>query len=281
MSNTLVLNSSNVIGSGNSIFQYTFLGGSYQVKEGSEVSVSQIQIPYSFFNITQAYNNQSFQIGWTVGSTTTLYTVDITAGFYTIDDLNLYLQQYFIDTGMYLVDDSGENVYYMSFYQNTTYYANQVLFYTVPISSTVPNTWTIPSNFLGFPTVATCPTLVILSTNTFTNLIGLTAGTYGGTTSDNDVLSNFTPIGSTVNSLVVRCSICDNAIAFPTDILDSFSIPVGTSFGSNINYTPNFQKWIKVKSGKYNNFTVSFYDQNLTPIVALDNQVLITLLLKS
>ena len=64
----------------------------------------------------------------------------------------------------------------------------------------------------------------------------------------------------------------------PSDILDS--IPINATFGSNINYEPAHQKWIKCKAGTYSNFQVVFSDQNLNTLYANDSNLSITLLIK-
>ena len=63
------------------------------------------------------------------------------------------------------------------------------------------------------------------------------------------------------------------------DILDSFTIGA-TSFGTNINYAPSVNKWVKLSAGTFSNFLVTFCDQNLNLIQALDNNILITLLFR-
>jgi hypothetical protein len=46
--------------------------------------------------------------------------------------------------------------------------------------------------------------------------------------------SNITPVGSTVNSLVLRCSLVNNNISSATDVIDSF--PINGTFGSKLNF---------------------------------------------
>jgi hypothetical protein len=81
-----------------------------------------------------------------------------------------------------------------------------------------------------------------------------------------------------VNSIIVRCDLINNECAFPTDIIDCFTI--NASFGSNILYQPSYEKWISVKSGTYNTMTISFQDQNFTSLQCNDPNVLIALILR-
>jgi hypothetical protein len=271
MSYTLVLNSSNVSSSSNSVYIYNFIGGNFTVSEDAEICVSNITIPYSWYNISSVYNNKSFQFTWTVGTITTTYNVTLPNGFYLTSDINQYLELYCQQHGFYLINSSGEFIYYLQLLENVNYYKIQLLSYVVPTS--LPSGWTQPSNFAGYPSVATAPSFIVLS-NDFTKLIGFNPGTYGGGSSDSSTLSQFTPNGSPVNSVVVRCSLVNNSVGFPTDILDSF--PITSQFGSNINYDPKFEKWLHVQPGTYNKLIITFVDQNFANIPINDSNVCIT-----
>ena len=78
----------------------------------------------------------------------------------------------------------------------------------------------------------------------------------------------------------MRCSIVKNTVASPNDILDSFPIQSGSAFGTNINYLPTIPRWVRVSAGNFSNFVITFTDQNLNLLASLDNNILITLLLK-
>lgn len=276
MSNTVVLNSSNVIGNTNTMFQYNFIQGAVAIKEGTELAVGNITIPYSWYNVSSSYSNASFQFTWTVGSTTTTYTVNLPNGFYTVTDINNYLQQYFILNGFYLINGSN-NVYYIQLLYDTAYYAIQLITYPVPTS--LPSGYTQPSNFVGYPSTTTAPSFIVPSSNSIGTIIGFNPGTYGGGSTTTSTLSNTVPQGSVVNSVVIRCSLVDNNMTMPSDILDSF--PINASFGENISYTPTFPKWVKCKPGRYTSFQIVFVDQNFNTIVAIDPTVCITLLLRA
>ena len=158
--------------------------------------VSSAQIPYSILNITNAYNNNKFRLSFPIGVLGTAYqdfNITIPDGFYTIDDLNSYMQQYAIANGLYLINNNGDNVYYHSFYINTVSYAVQILLFTVPRS--LPSGWTQPSNWIGYSTWTTdrTPHVHILANSKFGDFIGFTTGTYPTPilrTTDYSVLSN-------------------------------------------------------------------------------------------
>ena len=273
MSFNIILNSTNNVDrQNNSIYRYQFSNGNFKINEGSEICVSQIQIPYSWYNISSFYNNNSIQfISW-LGVT---YNITIPDGFYTFADLQNYMELFMINNGLYLIN-SGVNVYYFSMYSNQQYYKNQFVFYPVPTS--LPSGYTQPSNFVGFPTTTLAPRIVVLNNN-FVTYSGFNAATYGDGAVASSVLSQNVPVGSTVNSLLITCNLVDNSVGFPSDILDTLQID--SSFGTNINYEPKFQKWVKIKAGTYNSLNIEFRDQNNNQLRILDSNLTISLLLKN
>lgn len=283
---TLVLNGKNVIGNNNSSFQYNFSKGAFNIPEGSEMMITNIQVPYAFFNISSLYNNNKLQLSFPTGTNTyTTYDITIPNGFYTTTTLNYFLQQFMIGKGLYLVDGSGNNVYYCQILYNTTYYANTI--YTFAVPTALPTGYSYPTGYdvntifdgNGFPNVSRTPYFTILS-NDFQTYLGFSAGTYpiAGTTANYSKNSTTTPEGSSINSIIVRCSIVDNKITTPSDIVDSF--PINTTFGSNIIYTPQTERYVKLSSGTFSNFTISLVDENFNIINSLDKNVLITLLFR-
>ena len=60
MSFNFVLNSNNVVNSQNNVFTYKFQSGSFTIPEGSVMSINQVTIPYSWYNISSAYGNNTF-----------------------------------------------------------------------------------------------------------------------------------------------------------------------------------------------------------------------------
>ena len=290
MSFTLVLNSSNVSNRNtNSTFQYNFIGGNFIVEEGMEVMLSSAQIPYSIFNITSAYNNNKITIGFPTGATTnsyTTFTITFPDGFYTLTDIRNYVQQFCITNGLYLINATGSYVYYIDFQLNSSYYSNQILLYTVPLS--LPSGWTQPSNWIGYSTFtsARTPYVQFFVTNQFHEYLGFLNGVYPsgalvtGYTTNYSILSNrLPPIGSYVNSLVVHCSLVNNSVVSPSDIIDAFQI-TDTTFGANINYSPQIEKFVKLTKGSYSSFSLYITDQNNNPITLIDPNILITLLFR-
>jgi hypothetical protein len=278
----LTINSTNVANSLNNMYQYQFKNGAFEVPANAEMMITSFQIPYSWYNITTRYNNNSFKIHWPNGAVGnyTAFTLTLDDGFYTVNALNARIQQFCIEKGMYLTDGSGNNVYYLSVSPNSTAYANQIITKLVPL---VVTGFTQPSNFVGYPVTTSRPPYIEILGNHFGKYLGFTAGTYGKDVITNyNVLSNIIPQGSTVNSLLVKCSLVNNGCSNQSDILDAFAIggSSGGTFGGNLNYTNNIEKWVRISEGRYNNFIVTIVDQNNNEISILDNNLLINFLIR-
>ena len=286
MSYSLVLNSSNVIGTNNNSFQYNFISGSFKA-ENAEISISSVVIPNSFYNVASMFANNTVTLIFPRGSTTVSLPITFPDGNYSVTDLQNYIQQQCIANNFYLVDNNGNYVYYTYLSYAPNYYKIQLLCSAVPTS--LSTGWTLPTLgasgtgwVAGLPTGGFCPQVQLASTGSISTIIGYVPGaSYPAvqTVGNTNFLSTLTPQGSIVNSLVARCSMVKNNITAITDILDG--IPISSAFGYNINYNPSFERWVKVADGTYSNFTITFSDQNLNTLYARDPNVAITLLIKN
>ena len=102
MSYNLLLNSSNVIGTNNNQYKYNFINGGLTVPEGAVMSISQVTLPYSWYNISSAYGNNTFSYTIPTNLTnTSTVTVTIPDGFYTISSLNTILQNSLLANNFY------------------------------------------------------------------------------------------------------------------------------------------------------------------------------------
>jgi hypothetical protein len=285
---SLVLNNSNVVAnSNNSRYQYNFIGGNFKTKN-ARMCISQVTVPYSWFNISTQWVNQQFNFIWRFGGSDTTFPLTIPSGFYSTADLNAFLQQQMISLGAFLINASGQYVFYAAIVQNQTYYANQLILTKVPTSAeattaglTAPTLALNGVDFLGFPTVSTTPGISFPATNSVGSVIGFApSSVYGPSTSNISQLSTQTPVATNVNSLIVHCNLANNPVTMPSDILDSIPI-VDTTFGANINYSPSFEKWISITDGTYNSLLITLTDENNIGIVAQDNHSLFTLVLET
>lgn len=280
---TLIINGENVVSNGfNDTYKYTFPTGSVAFKN-DQVAVSSINMYYSWFNICSSttesqYNNNSFTYTWYTGTTSATYTITIPDGYYSVSDLNAYLQSQMVANGHYLVNSSSEYVYYLEFVENTTKYAVQ--FNSYPIPTSLPSGWSNPAS-MTFPTTTKTPQITILSTNNFDDVIGFTAGTYPSTvqTTNYSRTSDYTPQVSPVSSLVLSCTLLNNRYAIPSTLLYSFS-PAGTSFGSLISIQPPEMSFVDIQDGSYTDFTIEFRDQSLNRVAIKDSNLVVMLTIR-
>lgn len=273
----LVINSTHLVpNADNSRFRYQFPVGS-AVFTGAKIAVSSVSVYYSWFNISASLGNNTYQFIWTDGSGSATYTVTMPDGFYTVSELNSYLQFVCVTNGLYLVDGSGNYVYYLEFVENPSRYA--VGFNSYPFPTALPAGYTNPSGLL-FPAVASTPQLVIQN-NDFQNIIGFTAGTYPTAiqATNYSVISSFTPQITPIQSVILACNLVNNQYSNPPTVIYSFS-PSNTQFGSLINSAPNELAFIDIQDGIYANIDVQFLDQTFQPISLNDTNLVIILLVK-
>ena len=278
----LILNSSNVISSSNTQFRYNFISGALTINEDSEMSVSQIVMPYSFFNVNATYyNNATIRYQFpNSGGLFDVYNYTLPNGFYQTSDINNALVQYMISQNQYFINtNTGNNLYYIQIVTNTTYYANQII--CSPVPTTLPSGYSLPSAGFNYNSTSIASGHTGLPSVGYTPKLGFTPNTYYPTSSQTtsyNVLSTTTPNATPINSIVIRCDMANNACAMPSDIIDSFTPNV--AFGSNIVYTPTYEKWISIQSGTYSAMTIVFQDQNFNTIYANDSNVMISLLIR-
>ena len=273
---SIALNQSNVVsGTSNSIYEYVFPSGGVKFTKGFAVALQSLNLYYSWPNISASQGNNTFSYIWPVGPTTVNITVP--TGFYTIAELNSYLQYIMVQNGHYLINSSGNYVYYLELTTNSSLYAVQ--FNSYPIPTALPAGYTAPGSWPGYPVVASTPQLVVPATN-FRNLIGFAAGTYPTVVQATtySATSSFTPQVSPVSSVFMLVNLVNNKYAIPNSILYNFSPNV--TYGSTISVIPPYLVYSKIQEGNYTSIRVSFVDQNFAPLNILDSNLTILLAIR-
>ena len=272
----IVLNSTNVVsGSNNSKYRFRF--ASTTSFKNDQIALSNINIYFSWFNITSQYNNNFFQYIWTDGGGGYTYDVLIPDGAYEISTLNAYFQFIMVQNGHYLVDDEKNYVYYAEIVLNPTYYAVEIK--TYPLPTALPSGWTNPAGVM-FPAVASTPQVIIPATNIRT-LLGFDAGTYPSAVQSTayNVLSQNTPQVATVQSVILLCSLLNNTLTNPNTFLYSIA-PSNTQFGQLISVAVPELIFTDIVSGSYDSFEITLVDQNYVPLVVKDNNLIIQLVVR-
>jgi len=129
------------------------------------------------------------------------------------------------------------------------------------------------------------------TTSSIGNLLGFTTGSYpsaapsglSSTTYGNSLQASppFAPKGSSVNGILVRCNLAENPISpiGQTDIVDF--IPITSQFGSNIQYLPISDAYVKAKPGKHQLLQVTFNDDSGNTLYMQDPNIFLSLILKT
>ena len=292
---TLILNAENVVeGSNNSKFLYNFPQGGYTFTNDDVIAIQEIAMYFSAFNITTAYNNNSFSYIWVDGTT---HQVQIPNSFLQVVDINAFFQSVMVANGHYLLNSAGNFVYLMELVINQAQYAVQLNSYVISTALATTNSWTLPASPTWvLPTNLILPYLVVPSTNNFGKLIGFSAGQYpaGAITgtppaqvqtpsfsSAQSTLSSVAPQITPYSSFLVFCSLVNNKAVIPSQLIYSFT-PTNATFGALQVYQPNAELgWNKITAGQYNSFLIEFRDQLGNPVSFQDPNTLITLYTKN
>jgi hypothetical protein len=288
---TLILNQSNIVQDGeNNKFVYRF-PNSVQFRD-NYIAFSSCSMYYSWFNVTNNFRNNFFTYNWldALGVSTT-YTVNIPDGLYEVTALNSYLQYIFIQNGHYLVNPSGDNVYYAEFIVNPERYAIQINTFLFPTA--LPALWTNPAG-VAFPPQSFNPIVTIPAE--FNTLIGYVAGFATDQNLNNAYVPPVSPYVSKLangtlsyistsapniqpnSSILFSLSNIDNAYASPSSIL--YSIVPNVASGQIINEKPPSLIWNKLINGTYNELRMTILGTDLSPIKINDPAITVVLVIR-
>lgn len=275
---TVILNSTNIVPStGNSKLTYRFPSGGIKLTEENQICITNLNIFYSWFNFNQnLYNNTLFTYTWIDGTT---HNVLIPDSNLNLTDLNAYFRSVMVSNNHYLISGSNQ-VFYLELTLNVSKYAVQFNALTVPTSgqaTTLGLTQPVGATW-AFPVSVITPQINILTTNNFNKVIGFNAGTYPilPSVTNYSKLSDFSPQVSPITSLIVTCSLVDNDIAIPNELIYCFPIPE-SDFGSLLSPQINEFSFIQAKTGYFSTISVEFRDQNFNQVEINDPSIVILL----
>ena len=294
---TLILSNQNIVpNTNNSELVYAFPAGSITIKESQQIALATLQMYYSTFNITALNNNNKYNYVWVDG---TIVNVVMPDGFYTLDDINNFLQFTMIGNGHYLI--SGSNfVYLLNWITNATYYTIELQVFPIDTTIATANSWTLPASpTWAIPTAQAISPMINILNNNFTKVVGFQTGYYpqGPPSYSQAVISGAPPTQiqtpsfltqqayqsttapqiTPLSSYVLTCNLINNNYSVPNNLLYSFA-PQG-AFGSQFTIQPNFPAYINVNPGQYQFITLKLLDQNLLPISIQDPNFVIQLII--
>ncbi|GMF24702.1 unnamed protein product [Phytophthora lilii] len=206
----------------------------------------------------------------TAGTTSTV-SVSLPDGLYSYTVINRSIQTALFNAGAYLINPSGENVFYIQLTENSIYYAAQFDFSATPTTlPTADGTWARPATGLyssggtGLPTTTRVPRLII-DNAAFGKVVGLTPATYpsASATVSSAQLSNIIPQIHPTSSYIVRCDLIKNEYVASGDILSAFDRG-DAQVGQLISYKPSQYAWMNCHNGARTSNTISIFNHNDT-----------------
>jgi hypothetical protein len=277
MPKTIVINSSNYVqGSGNK-YVYNFPQTSY-FSTGSGIGVSNISIYNSIQNITQQRGNNVVTLNW-LG---TDYTFTFPDGYYSVSDINFFLQNQCILNGLYVTaNEKSDNVYFSELIINSIKYATSLNFYAIPTDAEATALgYTKPVNATwSYPVSPTTPSLTF--GQPFGNLIGQTFGKYplaSPQSTNIQILSTQTPVISPVDSLILTCNLINSKYSIPNNVL--FSVPITTAIGTIINVGISQIVYNDILPQFFGTLEITIFDQLFNKVELLDKELLLTLVIQ-
>ena len=287
MSENIVLNSNNIVNSGNNVLEYHFPGSSVEFNENSKIAVSGLNLYYSWYNISEKNNNNKFQYKWfnnTDGEVTDLFDIEITDGYYSVETLSEFIYKIMTDRNHMLKSIDGKShMYFVEVLTNITYYGIEIRLSSVSQSTMLgtsllidvmktPTTWVIPTQLRA-------PEVIILSNNNFSDLVGFTPQTISFLPTDTltsySKLNDFNPNLEPSSSFYVTCNLVSNELGIPNNILYSFALPQ-VQFGGQI-ASQSELIYSKIKPGTYSKLRLEIYDQRFERLQIRDPNMLISI----
>jgi len=273
---TIIINTSNHVENTDNQYVYTF-PSTVKFSDGDAIGVSSIALYNSTFNVTSLRGNNTFTIAWNAAATTT-FTITIPDGYYSVENLNFFLQQQCILNNLYVTNASGQNVYFLEFIINPPRYAVSLNAYPIPTAAQATTLgYTQPSGATWtYPAAAQCPQITFATA--FGALIGYTAASYPTTSSVSTIqnfISDLTPNINVVDSYIMTCSLINSPYSIPSDAF--FTIPLTAGLGELISVFPSEIVFNDIAPNSYQQIKITFFDQNFNRLEMNDNQLTLSL----
>lgn len=273
----ILLNSTHYVNNSDSTYRYKFPSGGVSFDHGDTVSLVQVSMYYSIFNITAANKNNTIDLIF--GGTT--YSLTIEDGSYSIAAIQNRIEAFCRLNGLYLEDDRGNPVYYVVFTVNPNRYRVQLDCLKIPVDP-LPDNRKHPNGFPTIPGAGFCPQ-VLINSEGFGNLIGFDVGTYPvvAVANNSPFIGQKVPQIHLVQSMIIKSNIISNGkYSIPTDMMANFPLNNSIKPGEILQYIPNDYSYVSIRAGKYEHLEISFIDQIFRPIKIQDTDLTVMLLLK-
>jgi len=250
-----------------------------QFKKGDKLSLYSFSMYNSFYNISASqYGNTQITFQWFDG---TIYNWTIPDGYYSLSDLNLWLQQQFIINKLYCVNsNNSQNIYFVQFQTNSVLYKAQIDVYFMPSSANAtlygyqkPSgaTWNFPaSNLMN---------KITINSNLKSYFGFSTQTTFGEITPAQNMnyLSDITPTISPVFSIYIGCNLIVSEFNQIANLFIQF--PISAAYGNLIKIESTIDSQISIKEGIYSDIIITLWDQENNPLQFQDNDLTLFLII--
>jgi len=277
----IIINTSNYVGTN----KYSYKFPSPVNFKNAKLSLYQINIYNSTYNISSTLGNNTFTINW-LG---TNYNYTTPNGYCSISQLNSYFQYAMLQNNLYVTNSAGSAfTYFFDIQTNSIQYATQMDIYYIPTSSQATTlgyikptgaSWSFPAS-QTYPQVTLCSGLCSLLgiTNQANNRFpSSTTVTIANT--NVSFLSSTYPVVSPVFCYVLLCNLIDSQYNNVPTVLHQ--IPLNASYGNLITLTniPNGQ--LTIRDGVYTSCDITLLDQNYNTLQFVDPEIVLSLLIET
>jgi hypothetical protein len=304
----LVLNQSNLVQDGqNNKLVYRFPNSVNLTNK--YIAVSQINMYYSWFNITQAFTNNTLSYTWTDGAVLTTFQIIIPDGLYEIAEINSYCQFQMVSNGTYW-SDSSFSYYPFQILVNPTRYSIQLNTFLVPTQLQADAAGYTLGQGRTWPDEVCNP--IITFPRGFSSIVGFSAGFASNPNNDNlyippvpstkaqnyvskvsnggdstdptppigtlSYLSDLSPNVQPNNSVLFSISNINNPYAQPSSII--YSVSPSVLVGEVIQDRPPNFMWNKLIDGTYNQLQLNILGTDLKPLIINDPNMTILLTIR-
>jgi hypothetical protein len=245
----------------------------------ARLSMYQYSVYNSTYNISSSLGNNTYSIVWVNGTT---YNFTIPNGYYDFNGLNQIFQYNMAQNYLYLqsTSNSSQVMYFIDCLPNITAYAAEIDILYVP--TTLPSGYQIPSGASwSLPATATYPQLV-LSPNLQTIFGFPNQNTFPVSTTASPAINlSFLSTTYPVLSPVFCYCVATNLINSPFNVVPGmfFQIPLTAGFGELIEATLPNSIAMTIAPGRYQYIEFQLYDQNMNPLILIDPEITISVLI--
>ena len=250
-----------------------------QFKKGDKLSLYSFSMYNSFYNISASqYQNTQITFTWFDG---TIYNWVIPDGYYSLSDLNLWLQQQFIINKLYCVNsNNSQNIYFVQFQTSSVLYKAQIDVYFMPSSTNAAlyGYQRAPGATWNFPGTNTMVKIEIHAN--LKSYFGFsTQTTFGEITPAQNMnyLSDITPTISPVFSIYLGINLVVSEYNLIGNLFSQF--PISAAYGNLIKIESTIDSQISIKEGIYSDIIITLWTQENDPLVFQDNDLTLFLII--